>query len=150
MSNKKNKDKKIKARKNRIKEKALMKKQEKIKKNKMEEISASIEKEYSVKNVPYRKELDANYQVKLDNKKLEKNIKILKALEEEYKREQESRENLNEELKAEGFDSLEEKMNAIHAKAVENLGKIQTETSIAKRNMKKIGGSAKVHVEYND
>lgn len=50
---------------------------------------------------------------------LEKNLQILKALEEEYIKGQQSRENLHEELAAEGYNSLEEKMEALRIKAQE-------------------------------
>jgi len=43
---------------------------------------------------------------------LEKNVMILKALEEEYNREMEKKEKINERLESEGYYTLEEKMQA--------------------------------------
>lgn len=45
---------------------------------------------------------------------LEMNVKILKALEDEYQQEQEKKANLNKELEEEGYTTLEEKLNSLH------------------------------------
>lgn len=45
---------------------------------------------------------------------LEKNLKILEALEEEYDREQKNRQQLNEKLESEGHFTLKEKLDALH------------------------------------
>lgn len=50
---------------------------------------------------------------------LEKNCKILKALEEEYRKETENKKNLNESLESKGCLALEEKLNHLHNKLVE-------------------------------
>ena len=48
---------------------------------------------------------------------IENNLKILKALEEDYINSQKSKSNLKEELESEGFSSLEEKMEFLNKKA---------------------------------
>jgi Na+/phosphate symporter len=50
---------------------------------------------------------------------LEKNAKILKALENEYKEERDKKIKINEELEADGFLTLEEKLNHLHNKLVD-------------------------------
>lgn len=50
---------------------------------------------------------------------LENNLNMLKALEEEYMVAQQSKENLKEELEAQGYSTLEEKMDALRERAVE-------------------------------
>jgi hypothetical protein len=52
---------------------------------------------------------------------LEKNLEILKALEEEYDAEQERRKEVNESLEEEGHVTLKEKLDALHAKTLEKL-----------------------------
>jgi len=61
---------------------------------------------------------------------IEKNLQILKALEEEYVKAQKARVNLQQELEAEGFKNLEEKMFALRSKAVESAEKISEENSV--------------------
>lgn len=51
---------------------------------------------------------------------LEKNAKILKALEEEYATEHGRKAELNQQLEAEGFKTLEEKLNHLHDKLVQD------------------------------
>ena len=55
--------------------------------------------------------------------KIEHNLKILEALEEEYDKEQNQRKEINENLEKEGHKTIKEKMNAIHEKALEMEGK---------------------------
>lgn len=50
---------------------------------------------------------------------LEHNVQILEALEEEYVTAMKSRENIHEELEAEGFNSIEEKFEALRKKSLE-------------------------------
>ena len=50
--------------------------------------------------------------------KLRKNIEILKHLENEYEKEQASRNNLNQPLESEGHMTMKEKMDALHEKAL--------------------------------
>jgi len=51
--------------------------------------------------------------------KLEHNLKILEALEEEYDKESEARKELNQKLENEGYKTIKEKMDALHKKALE-------------------------------
>jgi uncharacterized membrane protein YgaE (UPF0421/DUF939 family) len=61
---------------------------------------------------------------------LEHNLDVLKALEEEYKAAMLSKSNLKEELEAEGYDTIEEKIEAIKKKSLELVQRIQTEVEI--------------------
>jgi hypothetical protein len=51
--------------------------------------------------------------------KIEHNLQILEALEQEYDREQELRKELNTKLETEGHVTMKEKMDALHQKALE-------------------------------
>lgn len=53
------------------------------------------------------------------NAKLEHNLKILEALEEEYDRENSTRKEINQKLENEGYMTMKEKMDALHKKALE-------------------------------
>lgn len=53
------------------------------------------------------------------NAKLEHNLKILEALEEEYDRENATRKEINQKLENEGHMTMKEKMDALHKKALE-------------------------------
>ena len=57
--------------------------------------------------------------------KLEQNLKVLEALEQEYESEQVMRRNINETLENEGHATLKEKMDALHEKALEATGKTE-------------------------
>lgn len=57
--------------------------------------------------------------------KLEKNLKLLESLEKEYEAEEAMRANINASLEAEGHNTLKEKMDALHQKALEITGKAQ-------------------------
>ncbi len=58
-------------------------------------------------------------------KNIDQNIDILKALESEYITNLKARENLQEELEAEGFNSIEEKVEAMKQKALEHVEMVQ-------------------------
>lgn len=55
--------------------------------------------------------------------KLEHNLKILEALEQEYEAETSQRKEINQKLENEGFMTMKEKMDALHRKALEIEGK---------------------------
>jgi hypothetical protein len=57
--------------------------------------------------------------------KLEHNLKILEALEEEHDRESETRKEINRKLENEGHLTMKEKMDALHQKALELEGKAE-------------------------
>lgn len=58
-------------------------------------------------------------------KRLERNLKILEALEAEYDAEQAGRQQTNESLEAQGHRTIKEKMDALHKKALGLTGKTQ-------------------------
>jgi hypothetical protein len=55
--------------------------------------------------------------------KIDHNLKILEALEEEYDREQAQKKKINEDLEKEGYKTIKEKMDALHEKALVLEGK---------------------------
>lgn len=57
---------------------------------------------------------------------LEENMKILKALEEEYEKEMASKKQLNEGLEAQGHSTLQDKMDAINKQAIEDLRRLES------------------------
>lgn len=61
---------------------------------------------------------------------LEKNAKILRALEEEYQQEYLKKENLNKELEVEGYHTLEEKLNSLHNRMVDHFAKSMVEAGL--------------------
>lgn len=50
-------------------------------------------------------------------KQIEKNLEVLKALEADYLRKEQDRENLNADLEMEGYETLDQKMQALNEKA---------------------------------
>ena len=72
-----------------------------------------IEEKTRNKIEPYRKADDPDDTAL----KIEKNMKVLKALEEQYKKEMAEREDLNEMLEKEGYKTLEDKMKHLHEEA---------------------------------
>jgi hypothetical protein len=101
---------------------------EQIKKD--ERRGAKLNKKFREKLVPFVKDSEKkrlmdekNNQKSLE--KLEKNMQILKALEEEHIREAEERRRINEGLEAEGHITLQEKVKALEEKARASLGKEQ-------------------------
>lgn len=85
-----------------------------VKQRKEEREAAREEKETAYKGEPIVNEVLVANTESLDT--LERNFEVLKKLEEDYIAQQKTRVNLNEELKAQGFNSLEEKME--HLKEV--------------------------------
>ena len=118
-----NKDKKIdKKKKDRAKKNREMflakRKKMRAEKRKEWEIEKRI-KAAEPKKVPFRHPLTPEKQAEEDAKikaKLEHNLKVLQALEEEYEAEKAKREELNKELEDEGNITLEEKLKAINEK----------------------------------
>jgi hypothetical protein len=83
-------------------------------------------KPYVRKDDPLIKELTENEKKEKNNEiqsKIEHNLKILEALEEEYDKEQALRKQMNEKLEKEGHKTIKEKMDALHQKALEIEGK---------------------------
>jgi hypothetical protein len=71
--------------------------------------------------LPGNPELAAIKQAERDRKiseKLNHNLEILRSLEQEYEREQSSRKNINDNLEAEGYMTMKDKMDALHEKAL--------------------------------
>ena len=132
MSNKKQKDKKKKAREKEGKLKVRLKREStraQAKEEKLQEQKYEDEYENSVgKQKPYRKPKNDEEAAELEEHDadvlahLKQNIQILEALEQEYEKEQAARNKLNETLDEEGFDTVKEKMDHLHKKALEYQG----------------------------
>lgn len=78
------------------------------------------EKEYTggAKPAPIVKKLDKDDDIK---RRLEHNIEVLRALEQEYLAEMEQRKQLNEKLEAEGSQTIKEKLDFLQARAIDIL-----------------------------
>lgn len=103
MSKQKKNDRKNKIRKEKIKNKNIHKQELK---NKL--------KQNLIEN-QVKKYLDSN---KKSDVALDNNLKILKALEDDYRKTMEKRKNLTEELESQGYHSLEDKLNAIKEQSI--------------------------------
>lgn len=111
MANKKLKEKKKKAKEVATEKQKLAVRLRKIKKEKWENQMIK-ESTPNQKILPYRKSEDAKY-------KIERNLQILKALEEEHQKTQKQREEMNRRLEEQGYKTFEEKLNAINANSEE-------------------------------
>jgi hypothetical protein len=83
---------------------------------------AMLDKKFKEKIVPFVKDPEKRKaieeaEVNKSRQKIEKNMEILKALEDEYLKEQEQKKILNETLEAEGHITLKDKVNALEEKA---------------------------------
>jgi hypothetical protein len=132
MSKKKLREKKKKARERDSKAKVLKRRAEMRAKAKYERQLEAEHEESRSKPQPYmkpetRRRLNEEHQQQAVEKdaeikeKLEHNLEILKALEEEYLAEQEAKKQANEELEAEGHNTLQEKMDALAERAEEKM-----------------------------
>lgn len=82
-----------------------------------------------IKDPEVKKKFD-EIEAKKTAEKIEKNLQILKALEDEYIREKEYKKQLNDELEAEGHLTFKDKMNALEEKARSNMTEKQAENGI--------------------
>lgn len=82
-----------------------------------------LERELSPKtmpiiNDPLIREMREKARVDAAKAQIEKNLELLKALEEEHDKEQALRQQVNEDLEAEGHISMKDKLDALHKKAL--------------------------------
>jgi hypothetical protein len=75
---------------------------------------------------------------------IENNLQILKALEEQYILQEKAKDNLKEELEAEGFNTIEEKLEALKLKAQEKANQI------SQNSKENVIGELKSIDDYND
>jgi hypothetical protein len=107
---------------------------EKQEKNK----AAKLERKFRTKVQPIIKdknkmiEFEENKQEKIKNQ-INKNIEILKGLENEYLKEQEYKKQFNQELEAEGHVTLKEKLEALNLKAKDSMSDEEIETGLVDR-----------------
>ncbi len=124
MTSKKQKEKKKKARE--LKAKArVASRRHKLNQIKKEEIKTrKLNEKFRERIVPIikdsekKKEIE-DFKMEKSKEKLEKNMQILKALEEEYLKEKERKQELNNELEKMGHSTLQEKLNALESKGRE-------------------------------
>lgn len=82
-----------------------------------------------IKDPEKKKKLEELEQQK-NLKKIERNMEVLKALEEEYIKEKEQKKQLNEQLESEGHVTLQEKLNALENKARSGMTSEEAETGM--------------------
>jgi len=80
-----------------------------------------------IKNPEKRAELEASEQERV-KQRIERNMQILKALEEEYEAEQNRKREINLELERQGHETLKEKLNALEGQARASDGEVSSET----------------------
>ncbi len=130
MSNQKLKEKKKKAREKAVKEKVLRRRlairedQKKIDEDRLRD--QQIDELENGKQKPYRKPQNVPQDTSAKDAKilaqLERNMKLLEALEKEQLEEEASRTTVNDQLEAEGHLTMKQKMDALHQKALEMTG----------------------------
>jgi len=137
MSRKKLREKKKKARERKAKEKVLKNRTKMRAKAKHEREVAKIDDEHSYKQQPYMKP-ETRERIKAEKdeqvrQQLEHNMEILKALEEEYEADVQARAELNDELEANGHETLQEKLDTIAARDAVTLEALAKKATEAKR-----------------
>lgn len=95
-----------------------------------------LEKETEPKLVPYRKEVKA--QTPEIEAQIEANFRELQKLEEQYELELTEREGLNEALEAEGFTTIQEKLNFLNEQAQEEAKKVLEKKRRKRRKVKEV------------
>ena len=106
------------------KAKVLRRRQALRRDRKIEMEKAKKEAEFAPKQNPIinlKNELPTSREEAIHDQLL-KNQQILKALEEEYEKEQKTRQGINSSLETEGHESLQDKIAAMHKKAVDSQG----------------------------
>jgi chromosome segregation ATPase len=126
MAKKKLQDKKAKA-----KEKATAKEKHQaklfaIRRKRAEREKSLLERHYRDRVDPIRNQK----QLAKIEENLEHNLDVLRALEEEYLATQKKKANLQEELEAEGYKTIEEKMDALKKQSIEMVGRIRAEVEV--------------------
>jgi hypothetical protein len=118
MATKKQKEKKKKDRENKSKARVLARRHQIRSAIKEEAKAKKLEKKFRDKIKPFVK--DSNKKAIMDaadesrvKERLERNMQILKALEEEYESEQSKKNEINQSLESQGHETLKDKLNAI-------------------------------------
>jgi hypothetical protein len=124
MANKKLKERKKKNREKKAKETVLVKRKAWRDRKKQDKKLALLEKKTRDRLEPYmhpdKRAIFTSERDKQIRDKLEHNMEILKALEEQYNKDQQERKERNEQLQAEGCETLQDKINYMGQKATEN------------------------------
>jgi hypothetical protein len=77
---------------------------------------------------PERKKALEEAEAQKSRDKLERNMQILKALEEEYEKDKDAKKAINDQLEAEGHITLQDKLNALEKKARDSMTGEEAET----------------------
>jgi len=133
MTSKKQKERKIKNKKIKAKSRILnrRKKIEELKKE--EKRNYMINEKFREKIDPIVKDLDKKKKIEeikslKSKEKLEKNMEILKALEEQYMQEKQKKDDLNKNLEEMGHSTLQDKLNALESKSRKQMTQEEQET----------------------
>jgi hypothetical protein len=105
------------------KERVLRRREQMRAVRKEDERKARLERELSPKqmpivNDPLVREMREKARVDAAKAQIEKNLELLKAIEEEYDKEHALREQVNKDLESEGHVSMKDKLDALHKKAM--------------------------------
>ena len=114
--NKKKLEQKKKEKEKRAKIKILARREELRCFKKEEQRKILLERSLEPKLPPLENKEKRNSEIK---KQIERNLKILEALEQEYDKEVSARQEVHHNLESEGYLSIQDKMNALHDKALE-------------------------------
>lgn len=126
MATKKQQERKKKAREQKGRARAASRRHKLQEMRREERRSALLDKRFREKprpiiNDPEKKAAQEQAEKERVMERLRQNAEILKALEAEYERDQESRKAINDNLEAEGHNTLQEKFNALESKARESV-----------------------------
>ncbi len=121
MSNKKLREKKAKAKERATEEQKHKSRLFEIRRKRADRERDRLERQYRERQEPIRR--DSKIEKLEEN--IEHNLEVLKALEAEYIEAQKTKSNLQEELEAEGYATIEEKIEAIKLRSQEMVEKIQ-------------------------
>jgi hypothetical protein len=135
MATKKQIEKKKKARESKSKARVAYRRHKLDELKKQQKQGARLENKFRERIAPIINDSEAKQRFeesenKKNAQKLEKNMQILKALEEEYLREQEVKKQINQQLEAEGHMTLQEKMKALEEKARAGMTLEEAETGM--------------------
>lgn len=135
MATKKQIEKKKKAREEKSKARVAARRHQLDQLKKQERQSARLSRKFRERAEPIIKNPEAKKkfeeaEAKKAKEKLEKNLQILQALEDEYLKEKEIKKQLNDELEAEGHKTFQDKMKALEEKAKSQMTPEQAETGM--------------------
>lgn len=122
MASKKQQERKKKAREQKAQARVMARRYKQDQLKKEDRKATKLNRKFREKLVPIVKDPEKKkkleeLEAKKNLEKLENNMKILKALEEEYLKERDQKRELNENLESQGHNTLQEKLNALESAA---------------------------------